>query len=428
MIYADIELAKNYVEPSALENANRKAWDALEKVQARSGPGSEWLGWQSILENPDTQLLNDIVSLSDHIRSRADVFIICGIGGSYLGAKAVIDALSQNFITEGPEIIFAGHHMSGKYLDELLQYLSTPKADGSVKSVYVNVISKSGTTLETALAFKVLREWMEDTYADSSQRIICTTSEEGGVLNEFINRKGYTRFVIPDDVGGRFSVLTPVGLLPISVAGININELFKGAEEAYNSYTKSPENIIEYAALRYALYSSGITVDLFTSFEPELYSFGGWIQQLLGESEGKEGKGIFPSVASFSTDLHSIGQFVQQGKRSLMETFLVIKNSFSNISVPAADEDVDGLGYLAGMQFHDINQLAREGTTEAHKKGDVPIVNIYMESLDERNIGQLIYYFELFTAVYCYCLNLNPFDQPGVEDYKKAMYRLLGKV
>ncbi|MGN8225018.1 hypothetical protein [Gracilimonas sp. BCB1] len=290
------------------------------------------------------------------------------------------------------------------------------------------MISKSGSTLETALAFRMLRELMEEMYEeDASGHIICTTSKEGGLLNKLIAQKGYRKFVIPDNVGGRYSVLTPVGLLPIAVAGIDIRTLFYGAVSAYNSYEENAEDLLEYAALRNAIHESGKTIDVFATFEPELTSLGGWIQQLLGESEGKEGKGIFPTVATFSTDLHSIGQFIQQGKRSLMETFIIVEKPFSKLQVNKLEGNDDELNYLAGKSFHEINTKAREGTTEAHSEGDVPIVKISLPALNEENIGQLIYFFELLTGIFVYSLGVNPFNQPGVEDYKKAMYRLLGK-
>ena len=262
---------------------------------------------------------------------------------------------------------------------------------------------------------------------DANSRIICTTSEEGGILNKLIEMKGYKKFIIPDDIGGRFSVLTPVGLLPIAVAGLDIRALFYGAVSAYNHYEDETEEILEYTALRNALHKSGKTIDVISCFEPELASFGGWIQQLYGESEGKEGKGIFPTVATFSTDLHSIGQFIQQGKRSLLETFLIVGAPFSSINVQEMEGDDDKLNYLAGKSFHEINTKARLGTTEAHQDGNVPIVNITIDTLNEENIGSLIYFFELSTGVFVYSLGVNPFNQPGVEDYKKAMYRLLGK-
>ncbi len=428
MIKCDVRIARSFISDEEYISAHGKVSLGYKQLSEKSGPGSEWLGWRDILANPNDAILEEIESLATSIRSDADIFIVCGIGGSYLGAKAIIDALKPHFATAGPEILYAGHHMGGKYLEELLQHIKAPKADGSQKKVYVNVISKSGSTLETALSFRAIRSTLESMYGEAAaNHIICTTSEEGGILNQLIDAKGYKKFIIPNDIGGRFSVLTPVGLIPIAVAGIDIKALYYGAVAAYNRYEEDIEDIIEYTALRNALHKAGKTIDVISCFEPELASFGGWIQQLMGESEGKEGKGIFPTVASFSTDLHSLGQFIQQGKRSLMETFLIVENSFSNIEVEKLEGDDDKLNYLAGKSFHDINTKARMGTTEAHQDGNVPIINLTMDALNEENLGELIYFFELATGVFVYSLGVNPFNQPGVEDYKKAMYRLLGK-
>lgn len=428
MIKCDISIARKFIEEDDYLLARKKADEALEQLRSKTGPGAEWLGWRDILADPNDAELEQITSLGEEIRANADVFIVCGIGGSYLGAKAVVEALTPHFNEKGPEILFAGHHMGGKYLEDLIKYLKTPKEDGSPKSIYVNVISKSGSTLETALSFRLLRELLEELYGeDTSRHIICTTSKEGGLLNKIIPQKQYRKFIIPDDVGGRFSVLTPVGLLPVAVAGIDIRTLFYGAVSAYNEYEENSDELLEYAALRNAIHESGKTIDVFATFEPELSSLGGWIQQLLGESEGKEGKGIFPAVATFSTDLHSLGQFIQQGQRSLMETFIVVEKPFSKLSVNELEGNEDELNYLSGKTFHEINTKARQGTIEAHREGDVPIVTISIPALNAENLGRLIYFFELLTGIFVYSLGVNPFNQPGVEDYKKAMYRLLGK-
>ena len=428
MINCDVRIARSFISDEEYITAHGKVTQGYKQLCDKSGPGSEWLGWRDILAEPNDAILEEIDTLGANIRSDADIFIVCGIGGSYLGAKAIIDALKPHFTGNGPEILYAGHHMGGKYLEELLQYIQAPKVDGSQKKVYLNVISKSGSTLETALSFRAIRSTLENMYGDAAaDYIICTTSDEGGILNELIDAKGYKKFVIPNDIGGRFSVLTPVGLIPIAVAGIDIKALYYGAVSAYNRYEEDIEDVIEYTSLRNALHKAGKTIDVISCFEPELASFGGWIQQLMGESEGKEGKGIFPTVASFSTDLHSLGQFIQQGKRSLMETFLIVENSFSNIEVEEMEGDDDKLNYLAGKSFHNINTKARLGTTEAHQDGNVPIINLTMDALNEENLGELIYFFELATGVFVYSLGVNPFNQPGVEDYKKAMYRLLGK-
>lgn len=428
MIKVDVSQAKSFLTDGEFEKAITKAQKSLETVQNKTGAGSEWLGWRDLLEDPNDAILEQLDGLAAEVREDADVFIVCGIGGSYLGARAVIDALSPFFGSNGPEILYAGNQMSGKYLEQLIAYLEEPIDDGESKSVYLNVISKSGTTLETALSFRVLRDWMTEQFPeDVDERIICTTSAEGGALNQLIEQHGYQKFVIPDDVGGRFSVLTPVGLLPIAVAGIDIRTLMYEAVSKYEELEQNPQDVLEYAATKYALYQKGKTLDLITSFEPELKALGGWLQQLLGESEGKDEKGMFPAVASYSTDLHSLGQFVQQGTRSLMETFLVVDSSANKLTIEEIEGDHDGLNYLAGRSFHEINHRAFEGTIKAHTNGGVPSVVITLKKLNAQHVGEFIYFYELLTAVYCYCLDVNPFNQPGVEDYKKEMYQLLGK-
>lgn len=428
MIRFDHSSAHSFIQKNALEQAYTAAQQAFVKIQSKTGHGPEWLGWRDILSNPNDALLNEIDSLAHAIRQDADVFIVCGIGGSYLGARAVIDALTPYFgAGKGPEIIYAGHHMSGTYLRDLMNYLQAPKADGSAKSVYVNVISKSGTTTETALAFRVIRKWIHEAYDDAQKRIICTTSERGGALNKLIDANGYKKFILPDDVGGRFSVLTSVGLLPIAVAGVDIQGLFYGAVSAYNEVEENPKELLTYAATRLALYRDGKVMDMIASFEPELGGMGGWMQQLYGESEGKNGKGMFPVLLGFSTDLHSVGQMVQDGKRNMMETFLVVDNAPKAIIVEKEEGDTDGLNYLAGKTFHEINSKAYLGTREAHVEGGVPCISIHFDKLDAEHVGRFIYLCEIAISVYVYCLDENPFDQPGVEAYKKAMFRLLGK-
>jgi len=435
MVKVNSEDAKKFRNQKTFNEAYKKAEAAYDQVLTEKGIGNEWLGWRRILQSPDESELDRIEKKAVEVRQNADIFIICGIGGSYLGAKAVIEALVPHFGHQGPEIIFAGHHLGGKYLEDLIQYLDEKKKNKTSKSLYLNVISKSGTTLETALSFKVLRNWMEKTYRDkASQRIVATTGPHSGVLNKMADAFGYDKFVIPEDIGGRYSVLTPVGLFPISVAGIDIKELFYGAVDKFRECETSAEDILEYAALRYEFQESDKVLDVIGSFEPEMNSFTGWIQQLLGESEGKEGKGLFPVSAAYSTDLHSIGQMIQQGQRNMIETFLVVQEPVSGIQVSKdissgsdPDVNIDEMGYLAGNKFHDINQKALYGTIEAHIEGRVPVFQVILERLDARNLGELIYFYELFTAIYVYMLEVNPFNQPGVEDYKKAMYRKLGK-
>lgn len=429
MVDVDVSGALPFLSEVEQDKARQQALKAFEQVKNRSGEGAEWLGWRTLLSNPNDAILEQISSLARSIRADADVFILCGIGGSYLGAKAVIEALGSFFpVKDNIEIIYAGHHMSGKYMDQLIKYISKPKEDGSPKSVYLNVVSKSGTTLETALSFRSLRKWMVDTYGEeSSKRIICTTSKEGGALNKLIDEFGYQKFVIPEDIGGRFSVLTPVGLLPIAVAGIDIQTLFYGAVNEYQALEERPDHVIQYATTRYALHQKGKAIDVIGSFKPELHSFGSWVQQLLGESEGKDGKGMFPATTSYSTDLHSLGQMIQNGNRNMIETFINVNEATSGLKVEHSEQNVDELNYLSGKSFHEINVKAYLGTKEAHIDGGVPVVTLSIEKLNAQHVGSLIYFFELFTAIYVYCLEVNPFNQPGVEAYKKAMYQLLGK-
>lgn len=427
MIYFNLEHAKKFTDASSFEESFQACKKSFSEVQTKTGKGPEWLGWRDILAQPNDALLEEIEALGAAIRKKADVFIVAGIGGSYLGAKAVIDALSPFFGNHSTEILYAGHHMNGRYLKELVAYLDQPKADGSKKEVYLNVISKSGTTTETALAFRVLRKWMHDSYSDASTRIICTTSASGGALNKIIDANGYKKFILPDDVGGRFSVLTPVGLLPIAVAGIDIKSLFYGAVSAFKEYESNPDTLLDYAATRLTLYKKGIAMDMIASFEPELGGMGGWMQQLFGESEGKNGKGMFPVLLGYSTDLHSVGQMVQEGQRNVMETFLVVDETKTTLTVTAETEDVDGLNYLDGKTFHYINSKAFEGTREAHINGGVPCISVHFDTLNAENLGRFIYACELAIAVYVYSIDENPFDQPGVETYKKEMFRLLGK-
>jgi len=428
MIKTNIEGALSFTNDADFKKAFSKAEEALEHVKKGTGPGSEWLGWRRILAEPNDAMLEKIDRLSSQIRIQADVFIVCGIGGSFMGAKAVIDALTPVFSNRGTEIVFAGHHMGGWYLQQLMEYIKTPKDDGSPKSVYLNVISKSGGTLETALAFRTIRKWMHETYgAEAKDRIIATTGPQGGILNQIIDKEGYTKFVIPDDVGGRYSVLTPVGLLPIAVAGVDIQTFYYGAVNEYQALENSAEELLKYAAVRYIMHERGMAIDVIGTFEPELNSFIGWIQQLMGESEGKEGKGLFPVSAAYSTDLHSFGQLIQQGQRNMMETLLVVDKALTSFTVAEEEDDVDKLNYVAGKKFHEINSHALMGTTQAHIDGGVPVIHIKMEKLNAQQLGGLIYFYELLTAVYVYMLGINPFDQPGVEDYKKAMFKLLGK-
>lgn len=422
MIRLDTSNADSFLKGNS-ELASR-AEAAHSAVLNKSGVGSENLGWRDLLLSPNDALLEDVADTAARIREEADVLVCIGIGGSYLGAQAVIQALTPYFDTSddsGPEILFAGHHISEDYLRELLDYL-----DG--KSVFINVISKSGTTLEPALAFRFLRTWLENRFPDADRRIIVTTDPEKGALNILQSSKGYTKYVIPAGVGGRFSVLTPVGLLPIAVAGIDIRSLFYGAVSMLKQIDAKPDNIaVDYARTRIDLFEQGFTNEVLAVFEPRLSGIGGWWQQLYGESEGKDRTGVFPTSLQYSTDLHSMGQYMQEGLRMIMETFLMVDSTSDMLKVPSSEENLDGLNYIAGKSVSHVNRQAYAGTSTAHKAGDVPNMTVWLDTVSAETIGECLYFFEHAVAVSGYMLNVNPFNQPGVEAYKKEMFRLLGR-
>lgn len=422
MIRFDPSGTQSFLSGDAMDRAHASVLAARRTLVDGSGSGNAFLGWRDVLRSPDPGLMDRLRSDAAEIRDRADVLVCIGIGGSYLGARAVLDALGPYFGPgRGPEILFAGHHMSGAYARDLLARLEG-------RSVYLNVISKSGTTLEPALAFRFLRKWVEDRFDDAERRILVTTDPAHGALNVLQREKGYRKYVIPPSVGGRFSVLTPVGLLPLAAAGVDVSALFDGAADAFHAWESDEDNpAVRYAATRHLLYEAGYSTEILAVFEPRLAAIGGWWQQLFGESEGKDGKGIFPATLQYSTDLHSLGQYVQDGRRTLMETFLVADEDDGGLTVPAWQGDEDGLNYLAGRTLSEINRKAFEGTARAHMDGLVPVMKLGMDRISEREIGQLLYFFQFAVAVSGYLLGVNPFDQPGVEAYKKEMFRLLGR-
>ncbi len=440
MLRFDADAALPFLEDGALARLRPRVEAAHLAVLGKTGAGSEYLGWRDLLLAPNDALLEDLAATAAAIRQDADVLVCIGIGGSYLGAQAVIQALTPYFRTaperadagtapelfeadpgRTPEILFAGHHMSGAYLRELLAYLEG-------KSVHVNVISKSGTTLEPALAFRFVRQWLEARFEDADRRIVVTTDAEKGALNQLQAGHGYKKYVIPDDVGGRFSVLTPVGLLPIAVAGVDVRTLFYGAVEACERLSEAADNpALDYAAIRYLLHEQRYAVEAFAVFEPRLSGIGAWWQQLFGESEGKCHKGLYPAAVQYSTDLHSLGQYMQEGRRILVETFLMAEQDGGDLAVPASDANLDGLDYLTGKTVRHVNRKAYEGTASAHAQGGVPNTTLWLDRIAPGAVGELIYFFEHAVAVSGYLLGVNPFDQPGVEAYKKEMFRLLGK-
>lgn len=401
-------------------------------MNTKSNDDKEFLGWLELPDNYNKEEFERIYKASKKIRKNSDILIVIGIGGSYLGAKAVIEALTSNFKEveqkdkrKDPLVIFAGHNISSSYLNDLIELVQD-------KDISINVISKSGTTTEPAIAFRIFREMIETKYGieGARDRIYITTDKEKGTLKKLADEEGYETFVIPDNIGGRYSVLTAVGLLPIAVAGIDIDKLMKGAKTAQEKY--SDENLkyndcYKFAVTRNILYKANKDIEILANYEPKMHYFGEWWKQLFGESEGKEGKGIFPASVDFTTDLHSMGQYIQQGRRNLFETVINIENIESNIKIKLDEDNIDGLNFLEGRTIDYINKKAMQGTIEAHVSGDVPNIVIHMNRLDEENLGHLIYFFEKACAMSGYILGINPFDQPGVEEYKKNMFRLLRK-
>ncbi|MBI5975302.1 glucose-6-phosphate isomerase [Staphylococcus canis] len=398
-----------------------------QTIHNGTGAGSDFLGWIDLPVDYDKEEFNRILEASKRIQSNSDVLVVIGIGGSYLGARSAIEMLTPTFKKDQdvPEIIFAGNHLSSSYLQELVDYL-----DG--KDYSVNVISKSGTTTEPAVAFRLFKQLLEDKYGkeEAVKRIFATTDKEKGALKQLATNEGYESFVVPDDVGGRFSVLTAVGLLPIAVAGIDIEVMMSGAQKAREELASDDlaSNIAyQYATIRNILYNKGYTTEMLINYEPSLQYFNEWWKQLFGESEGKDLKGIYPSSANFTTDLHSLGQYVQEGRRFLFETVIKVEEPKYQITIEKDDEDLDGLNYLAGKTIDEVNNKAFEGTLLAHTDGGVPNLVISIPKLDAETYGYLVYFFELAVAMSGYQLGVNPFNQPGVEAYKQNMFALLGK-
>ena len=389
-------------------------------------------GWMNLPTNFDKEEFARIEKAAKKIQKDSDVLVVIGIGGSYLGARAVIETLTSTFYNmlsdkqrKTPQVFFVGNNMSPNYINDLLECIEK-------KDISINVISKSGTTLEPAMAFRIFREYLESKYGidEARKRIYVTTDKTKGALKTLSNEEEYETFVIPDNIGGRYSVLTAVGLLPIAVAGVDIKKLMEGArnaQEKYNEEDLKYNDCYKYAVIRNMLYNQNKTTEILVNYEPKMLYFTEWWKQLYGESEGKEGKGIFPAGTIFTTDLHSLGQYIQEGKRNLFETVINIEKSKTNIKLKADEDNIDGLNYLEGKDLDYVNHKAMEATIEAHVSGDVPNVVINMEKIDEENLGELIYFFELACAISGKLLGVNPFNQPGVEKYKKTMFKLLGK-
>ncbi len=428
----DYSMAEEFISRHELEYMQPKVDLAHELLESVQGPGSEYAGWLNWPETYDISEFARVKNAAAKIREKAEVFVVIGVGGSYLGARSALSLLTHTFYNQlsrevrgGPEIYFAGHNVSPAYLAQLLDMVGD-------KELYINVVSKSGTTLEPALAFRIFRRLLEERYGREAarNRIIATTDREKGALKKLADEEGYEKFVVPDEVGGRYSVLTPVGLLPIAVGGVDIDEIMVGALDAQKLYkSKDLHNnpAYCYAAVRRLLYNKGKTVELLAAYDPAFHYFTEWWKQLFGESEGKDNKGIFPAGVSFTTDLHSLGQYVQDGCRHLFATTLWVDKPLADMEIVAVEGNSDGLNFIEGKSLHEVNNRAREGTMSAHTEGAVPNLLINVPELNPYWYGKMVYFFEKACGISGYLLGVNPFDQPGVEAYKKNMFRLLGK-
>ena len=432
MVGLKLDLTNSDLEIEDIYGYKEKVKEIHDELHEKSNDDNEFLGWLELPSKYNKKEFKKIKECAKKIQKDSDVLLVIGIGGSYLGARAVIEALTNSFynlqdksVRRKPQIIYVGNNLSPSYINDVIDLLIG-------KDFSINVISKSGTTTEPAIAFRIFRELMESKYGleEARKRIYVTTDKESGALKKLANNEQYATFVIPDNVGGRYSVLTPVGLLPIAVAGIDIDELMKGArfaQDKYNDDNIEYNEAYQYAVARNLLYKDGKNIEILANYEPKMHYITEWWKQLFGESEGKDKKGIFPAGVDFTTDLHSLGQYIQDGRRCLFETVINIERPYSDIYINSDEDDLDGLNYLAGKSLDFVNKKAMEGTIEAHVSGDVPNILITMEELNEETIGQLIYFFELACAMSGKILGVNPFDQPGVEAYKKNMFRLLKK-
>ncbi len=427
MLKLNDKLVNNFVSEHELENIKPYVTVAHDLVHSKTCAGSDFLGWVDLPTNYDQAEFDRIKQAADKIKGQADVLIVIGIGGSYLGAKAVMEFLNDSFanLKDGIEIHFAGHNMSSTYLNDLIEQVGD-------RDFAINVISKSGTTTEPALAFRIFKDMLISKYGaeEANNRIYATTDGNKGALKEQANDNNWESFVVPDDVGGRFSVLTAVGLLPIAVSGVVIDDLMAGAKLAQTDFANPDldnNDAYKYAAIRNILNRKGKDIEILVGYEPCLTYFNEWWKQLFGESEGKDQRGIFPASVICSTDLHSMGQSIQDGRRNIFETIIKINNVRSDIAIPMDDKDGDGLNYLAGKNISFANEKALEATAIAHTKGNVPNIVLELDNMDAKALGYMIYFFEKAVAISGYLLGINPFDQPGVEEYKNNMFALLGK-
>ena len=432
MARISLNLKNSGISQKAILEYKEEVENNHKDLHRRANNENDFVGWLELPTNYDKKEFSRIKKAAKKIVKESDLLLVIGIGGSYLGARAVIEALTSSFYNmlsekqrKFPQILYVGNNLSPNYINELIEYIGD-------KDFSINVISKSGTTTEPAIAFRIFREILENKYGidEARSRIYVTTDKEKGALKTLADKEGYEKFVISDNVGGRYSVLTAVGLLPIATAGIDIDKLMQGARDAqerYNDDNLKYNECYQYAVTRNILYKLYKNIEILVNYEPKMHYFTEWWKQLYGESEGKDQKGIFPSGVDFTTDLHSMGQYIQEGKRNLFETVISIQESNSNITINSDDDNLDGLNYLAGKDLDFVNKKAMEGTIKAHVSGDVPNIVIQIEKLNEETIGELIYFFEKACAMSGMILGVNPFNQPGVEEYKKNMFKLLKK-
>ena len=430
MINIDLKGCSSFVKEEEYNAYVAKAMDAFDVLESEKGAGNDFLGWKHLPSQTPESLIVECEAVRDSWKAKnVDLVVVIGIGGSYLGARCAVEALSHSFASQlkdkkgVPEVVFAGNSLSEEYLAEMMDLMAE-------RNVACVVISKSGTTTEPAVAFRIVKQYIEENYKDASERIVAITDAKKGALKTLATQEGYTTFVVPDNVGGRFSVLTPVGLLPIVLAGIDVRAMLAGAKEMEESLARKEESnpAIQYAAIRNLLYSEyGKSTEVLVSYNPKFMYLGEWWKQLYGESEGKDGKGIFPASVNFTTDLHSMGQFIQDGARIMFETVLNIENSNRSVVIGSDSQNLDQLNYLAGQHVEHCNAMAQLGTKLAHIDGGVPQVVISVERINAFNLGSLFYFFEFACGVSAYVLGINPFNQPGVEAYKKNMFALLEK-
>ena len=424
-IKLDVSQTEKFIDSKLYEEVKKEVVVAHEVLRSKKGAGNDFLGWLDLPVSFDAREFTRIQEAAAKIKAQSQVLVAIGIGGSYLGARSAIEMLKRYFNQDGVEVIFVGNQISSTYTKQLIEYLKD-------KDFSINVISKSGTTTEPAIAFRIFKEYLESRYGkeEAKNRIYATTDKAKGALKTLATAEGYETFVVPDDVGGRFSVLTPVGLLPIAAAGVDIEEMMKGAKDAYLYYMETEvdkNDALKYALVRNALYRSGKKIEMLVNYEPKLNYLAEWWKQLFGESEGKDGKGIWITSASFSTDLHSLGQMIQQGERTIFETVLDVETPEEDIVIKEDKDNLDGLNFLSGKTMDYVNKMAMAGTMVAHVDGGVPNIRVTFPNISAYTYGYLVYFFEFACGVSAYTLGVNPFNQPGVESYKKNMFALLGK-